>query len=375
MPPSLAVVGEIGDPDGLHFMMSLGSVTAPDANAPTPATEITRVLIVLKKASVELADPRLELDATTGLRTAVGKNNEASIELLYVGNEPDAPGNADDPDDRDPRVISIVRPGDVLLPVTAATFDVLITLSEDPRKDGFKAAQIDVSNATAGDPVLLRKYNDDDDQTDDGMLETGRDNMLYEYVVTITPKYENKNDIVVKIKMFYDQEKVDERKYTPPVQATGYEEGDDKLTVKVGKEVLKDKTAGIVVYLPENTIIPKDGYVVVVKDADGSAVRDPGGADKSPVLTARKPFGLTYNRVAGTLPNLETLLLNGGTIDLVGPNSLIISEVMWGSDASIDAGSFNSQYIEIRNTSGAEIKAAKETYKLVFYTAGATASG
>ena len=34
--------------------------------------------------------------------------------------------------------------------------------------------------------------------------------------------------------------------------------------------------------------------------------------------------------------------------------------------------SFNSQYIEIRNTSGAEIKAAKEAYKLVFYTAGAT---
>ena len=144
-----------------------------------------------------------------------------------------------------------------------------------------------------------------------------------------------------------------------------------KLTIKAGTEVLKDLTAGIVVFIPENTVIPKDGYVVVVKDADGSAVRDPGGADKSPVLTARKPFGLTYNRVAGTLPNLETLLLNGGTIDIVGAGSLIISEIMWGSDASIEA-SVNSQYIEIRNTSGAEIKAAKEAYKLVFYTAGAT---
>ena len=30
-------------------------------------------------------------------------------------------------------------------------------------------------------------------------------------------------------------------------------EGDDKLTVKVGKEVLKDKTAGIVVYLARRT--------------------------------------------------------------------------------------------------------------------------
>ena len=205
------------------------------------------------------------------------------------------------------------------------------------------------------------------------MLETGRDNMLYEYVVTITPKYENKNDIVVKVKMFYDQEKQTERKYTPPVQAAGYEEGDDQLTVKVGKEVLKDKTAGIEVVIPENTIIPKDGYLVVAKNATGSAVRPPGAAsDTSPVLTARQPFGLTYNSIAGGLPNLETLLLNGGTIDIVGAGSLIISEIMWGSDASIEAGSFNSQYIEIRNTSGAEIKAAKETYKLVFYTAGAT---
>ena len=371
--PVLGFVGTVGAADGLHFMAVLTQVTAPNVQTPAPATEITRVLIVLPKETVELADPRAEI-AADGTRKPAGQNKETSIELLYVGTEPTGADSTVTPEipNAQPRVHSIVRPGDVLLPVTAATFDVLITLSEDPRKDGFKAAQIDVSNATAGDPVLLRKYNDDDGQTEAGMLETGRDNMLYEYVVTITPKYENKNDIVVKIKMFYDQEKVDERKYTPPVQATGYEEGDDKLTVKVGKEVLKDKTAGIVVYLPENTIIPKDGYVVVVKDAGGSAVRDPGGADKSPVLTARQPFGLTYNRVAGTLPNLETLLLNGGTIDLVGPNSLIISEVMWGSDASIDAGSFNSQYIEIRNTSGAEIKAAKETYKLVFYTAGAT---
>ena len=81
-------------------------------------------------------------------------------------------------------------------------------------------------------------------------------------------------------------------------------------------------------------------------------------------------FGLTYNLVAGALPNLETQLLNGATIDIVGAESLIISEIMWGTDASV-ASSVNSQYIEIRNTSGAEIKAAKEAYELVFYAAGA----
>ena len=75
---------------------------------------------------------------------------------------------------------------------------------------------------------------------------------------------------------------------------------------------------------------------------------------------------------------METFLINGGTIDVVGPKKVIISEIMWGSDASLntaDVGgnSFNSQYIELRNASGAEIKAgASNEYKLVFYAAGTT---
>ena len=89
----------------------------------------------------------------------------------------------------------------MLRPVTAETFDVLITLSEEPKKDGFKKDHIDAANATAGDPTFLDKM----DQTAT-MQSSGRDMMLYRYIVTITPKYENKNDIVVKVKSFYDQE-------------------------------------------------------------------------------------------------------------------------------------------------------------------------
>ena len=119
---------------------------------------------------------------------------------------------------------------------------------------------------------------------------------------------------------------------------------------------MADKPAGIEVKLLNEGIIPEDGYLVVAKDAGLSAVRSPGDAKKSPVSTGRQPFGLTYNLIAGAaLPNLETFLINGGTIDVVAPAAgLVISEIMWGSDASIDA-SFNSQYVEIRNTSGAEI--------------------
>ena len=189
--------------------------------------------------------------------------------------------------------------------VTAATFDVLITLSEEPKKDGFKKDHIDVTHATAGDPSLLDKM----DETTD-MVATGRDDMLYRYLVTLTPKYENKNDIVLKVKSFYDQEKMTPQMYMPPTQEVSYVEGKDKLTVKVGKEVLKDKTAGIVVGIAENTIIPKDGYLVVAKDLAGSAVLDPEPGDdsdnhlNSPAKTARQPYGLTYNRLAGGLPEL-----------------------------------------------------------------------
>ena len=332
-----------------------------------PGATVTRILVFLAKHKVEVADPRAFL--TEGVRNDDGKSAEASIALYYVAGEPEDEAG-------DPTVYSIRRASDPLLPVTAATENVIILLSEQPK--AFTKDNVDVTNATWVDPVALVAVPEDPDGLDntddnaDDMPSTGRDMKLYPYVLTITPTYpKDKPDIVVKVKAFDDMVLPTANKYPVPAREADYVEGMSKLTIKAGTEVLKDLTAGIVVFIPENTVIPKDGYVVVVKDADGSAVRDPGGADKSPVLTARKPFGLTYNRVAGTLPNLETLLLNGGTIDIVGAGSLIISEIMWGSDASIEA-SVNSQYIEIRNTSGAEIKAAKEAYKLVFYTAGAT---
>ena len=78
----------------------------------------------------------------------------------------------------------------------------------------------------------------------DNMPSTGRDDMLYPYVLEITPKYENKKDIVVKVKAFEDMV-LPAMKYTPPVREAGYMEGRSKLTIMVGKEVLKAGTAGL----------------------------------------------------------------------------------------------------------------------------------
>ena len=53
----------------------------------------------------------------------------------------------------DPTVYSIRRASDPLLPVTAATENVIILLSEQPK--AFTKDNVDVTNATWVDPVAL----------------------------------------------------------------------------------------------------------------------------------------------------------------------------------------------------------------------------
>ena len=321
--------------DGKNF-----TITLPDQ------ADAERVLVFLAKHKVELADPRAELDA--GVRKAEGKNAEASITIHYVAAEPDAPDNM-------PMVLSIRRASDPLLPVTAATENIIILLSEKPK--AFTKDHVDVTNATWVDPVALEPLVEDPDGLDnqegdaantadneqgredrsqaaDNMPSTGRDMMVYPYVLTITPKYENKNDIVVKVKAFEDMVLPNSNMYTPGTREADYMEGMSKLTIKVGKEVPKAGTAGLEVVLAKELFIPSGGYLVVADDEAGSAITNPGGAKDAPPVT-RPPAGLKYNLNAKALPNLETFLANGGVIDVVSPMSLTISEIMWGSDASI----------------------------------------
>ena len=124
--------------DGKSFVMNLASIPAPDTN-PLEANDITRVLIYIPKHAFEVADPRANLDA--GVRTVDGKSAEASITINYVRDE----------DEGDPRVLSIRRASDPLLPVTAATENVIILLSEQPKE--FTKDHVDAANATWVDPV------------------------------------------------------------------------------------------------------------------------------------------------------------------------------------------------------------------------------
>ena len=68
------------------------------------------------------------------------------------------------------------------------------------------------------------------------------------------------------------------------------------------------------------------------------------------------PAQLLYNVIEmSSLPNLATQFLNGVVVDVESQHpGLVISEVMWGEDVSLDTSS-NSQYIELYNP-GAQYK-------------------
>ena len=332
----------------------------------------------MRKHKVEVADPRAFL--TDGARNADGKSAEASIAIYYVAGD----GTGASPNVVDPTVYSIRRASDPLLPVTAATENVIILLSEQPK--AFTKDNVDVTNATWVDPVALVAIPEDADGPDnssadpvnqvDDMPSTGRDDKLYPYVLTITPKYENKDDIVVKVKAFEDMVLPTSNKYTPDTREADYDEGMSKLTIKVGKEAPKAGTAGLPVVLAKEFFIPTDGYLVVADEEAGSAIINPGGAKDAPLVT-RSPDGLKYNLNAIALPNLETFLANGGVIDVVSPMSLTISEIMWGTDASITDDNTKSQWIELHNSgAGANTldddaaTAADEATRLIFYGYG-----
>ena len=358
--PALGVVTPASPADGMNFTAELGNVSGG-----TPET--TRVLIVLKKDSVELADPRAELEDDGTTRKDAGKNKEATIELHYFHGIELANEDV-------PTVYFIRRLGDILLPVTEATFDVVVQLSEEPKKDTFTADRFSVDNATITKVTPLGAFDEDRDA---GFVSTGyNERKIYKYILTITPKYENKNDIVIKINDWETQNKVNPEKYTPPTREVDYVEGRSKLTIKVGKEVLKAGTAGLEVILAKELFIPSGGYLVVADDEAGSAITNPGGAKDAPPVT-RPPAAQKYNLNAKALPNLETFLANGGVIDVVSPMSLTISEIMWGSDASIEADNSKSQWIELRNSGdGANTldddaaTAADEATRLIFYGYG-----
>ena len=212
----------------------------------------------------------------------------------------------------------------------------------------------------------------------------GTNNMYSQYRVTITPHQKSADfDIKIKVKDFHDGGASLRRTYVSPAfgDSMHLPNGRDILTIPV-KGASRSLTAGYKVTIPKDWIIPANGYLVIVQNIDGSEVVNgpgPAGAwrtNDTPRATHRTPAQLLYNVIERTdLPNLATEFLNGVVVDIQSQHAgLVVSEVMWGEDVSLETSS-NSQYIELYNP-GAQYKTVddadhtpdvNEALTLIFY--------
>ena len=287
----------------------------------------------------------------------------------------------------DPRPVRIAFADNLLVLASGFTgdrFDIIVTLSEQPKENLFTASHLTVVNGTADNGVYLGAIApiDGADADVNADAATGRDGMHHWYLFRITPAAVVGN-LVIKLNDFEDQEKPVSNRYIAPPGDITRVEGLDKLTVKINKAApaRADKLAGIKVSVPAGIVIPGRGYLVAARndggdDADTHALRTnstqiiyPGDPTQENLdLRDRSPQKLKYNLIkADNLPNLEAFLANGGVIDVVSPHDLVITEVMWGTDASLRTPSHN-QWIELYNAGGAYKTTADTTY-LVFYRA------
>ena len=304
----------------------------------------TTVLVTIAEGRVTNNDPADVIQAGTSDDT-LGGNAKATLRFDVIA----------EVDPAIPRVISVDDlPPVAIGPGNPDSFAFTVTLSEKP--NAFTKDHIEAANATVdGDPIALPAVAEPEADT-----ATGADNRLYPYLVTVKPKYESKDDIVIKIKSFEDLD-------TPTANKSFVTMG---YRVKVLSDANKKVgLSGTEINLTNKAVIPKDGYLVVAKDKGASYIVDPGNAEHGAADIARrdKANKQTYNLVAVDLGiDLEGFLIRGGTIDLVSPDAgLAISEIMWATDG----GSRDRQWVEIANMSGKEIPLGDKTHKLMLYEA------
>ena len=299
-------------PDGKNFTIQLAQVA--------DTTDIVSVLVRIPKHVVYVADPRADLDED-GVKTADGKNAAGDITIHYVNIQPTLGS---------PVVHFIKRPGAFALPVTSETFDVVVQVSEEPKTGTFTKDRFSITNAAITQVTALGAFD-----ADQGFMSTGRDGKVYKYVLTITLEYKNDNpDIVIKIGSFEDQEEPTSMKYTPPATDAGRTEGKDMLTVKVGKEVLKDVIVGIEVSVPKNIVIPGAG--------DSSPAQNGGGDNTEATATETAAEKAKIEAAAAAAKAADT------SVRIPEVGQIYISEIMFAGGGTLP------QWIEISNGSRTE---------------------
>ena len=311
----------------------------------------------------------LQPNSLMSLTTGTASHDGASITIEYIPADPaDAAGV--------PSVISAMRSDGATHPVFEETFTVIVTLSEEPKTDTFTNDKHPVSAKEAS--VVSVNFVGDvavgatgpDGTADNADDPSGGDLKHYRYAVTLKPAYAKTDDIKLTVGHFEDQFGKSTEQAPgddPPLKEQAFKVAPSAVAAKAG-------TAGTSIGISDDLTIPAGGFLIVAKDdGDGansmektseSLIAWPGDPKATAANVAlRVPKFRTYNVIEAGLPNLETFLINGGTIDLIAPDKVIVTEIMWGTDA----GSQNRQWIEIMNTTAAAI--TTKGYKFMLYDA------
>ena len=303
--------------DGKNFTIQLAAVGTAGED---PNTDIVSVLVRIPKHVVYVADPRADLDED-GVKTADGKNAAGDITIHYVNIQPTLGS---------PVVHFIRRPGEFALPVTSETFNVVVQVSEEPKAGTFTKDRFLITNAAITQVTALGAFD-----AEAAFVSTGRDGKVYKYLLTITLEYKNDNpDIVIKIGSFEDQEEPTSMKYTPPTTDAGRTEGKDMLTVKVGKEVLKDVIVGIEVSGPKDIVIPGVG--------DSSPPQNGGGDNTEAAATETAAEKAKAEAAAAAVKAADT------SVRIPEVGQIYVSEIMFTGGGTLP------QWIEISNGSRSE---------------------
>ena len=242
--------------------------------------------------------------------------------------------------------------------------------------------------------------------TDDVPLTTGRDAKYHPYLLSLTPTLTSDADVVIRVQAFNDMV-IPANRYRPPsniastlnrsvlrVPVDPLATTTDVQSRDAATEANRDGRRGNEVFIGGGQIVPAGGYLVLARGADEATsgvksvtaekykdtANDDGTPKREPAdnLTAiDRKYNVNYG-VAFPASDLALFFRNGGTIELryndapkntvdksanktgydgartaegITEHSLVISEIMWGTDN----GKADMQWIELYNPGPADL--------------------
>lgn len=248
---------------------------------------------------------------------------------------------------------------------------------------------------------------------------TGRDLAYHSYLLTVEPKLENRNDVVIRVKRFEDMV-IPAKSYEPPsnfalvnnrsvlrVQVDPGAVKKSATTVFQETDAYKNlKPQGHEYQIPGGTVIPANGYLVIARGTvDESGIRsvtkdkfkDNDNRERADNQTDFNYMHNVIHEQGFPYPgdDLDAYFRNGATIKLgyqdaagrpdsknkktgyianntttVAEGAVIISEVMWGRDEGAATGAqVKSQWIELHNTTPNHISIDEKEWVITFGTA------